>query len=455
MARTSSFLVFFVLGIMLFSSCSHSLATPDIQKNTTNKQTIDPFLIQLSDNHIDLIDTYLSNISNPTSKNKIENMLEEVLSEENKLNVKNFVNMLEEYGFEKVYNNEQTTELTDDFFMFLLEMIQDRLGWVYDFYQKTSNIIYDAQNLWNDKDLPKEIIDEINTLIEQLKELQVLLTYLVEKQYIAFLKAWSPGIIIQDLTEIITTIESLATNIGILVGDIQRFIFDVSDFISWFSNEPWKQPIHIYGQVMKGIFGVANISVSCYGESSITDSEGYFDFYVNCTPTNDSIPPDSYYGLHQYIVSIDHNTEEKKSPDELSYVFSDGGIYWLFILNNNRSTDQTLLDNPIMFTNCNVELSGEIATIDWPRIIGSNMWKMMYFPLRNENAVALYWQIVMDESSEVNIYSNRDNELIWAHDGNGYPQLRIIGYHGKYINDIDSSHMMLSGKSLVIAITLR
>lgn len=110
---------------------------------------------------------------------------------------------------------------------------------------------------------------------------------------------------------------------------------------------------------------------------------------------------------------------------------------------------------PNTFTSCYVEADGDVSTVDWPRLIGSNMWKLSWFrPFGNDLAVVSYWRIVLDESSELAIYDRDGGDLLWEHDGSGNPQLRIIGFFGDYIPtspDESTLHVKISGSALFIA----
>jgi len=106
------------------------------------------------------------------------------------------------------------------------------------------------------------------------------------------------------------------------------------------------------------------------------------------------------------------------------------------------------------FIGCYIEASGEVSTVDWPRIIGSNMWKLTWLrPFGNDFAVISYWRIVLDESTELSIYDEEGGELLYQHDGVGHPQLRIIGYFGDYTPtspDENTLHVELSGSAFYI-----
>ncbi|RLF59061.1 MAG: hypothetical protein DRN27_03695 [Thermoplasmata archaeon] len=345
----------FIILIILLSTTTSVIGNKISIDERLSNENLDPFMVKLSDEEMNLIDEYIKEISTSTDRLSLKEKINQIFTNENELNVEKLYNGIAEYGFDTICHFDETIDITDDLYNFIFTMIEDRLGWIYDCFLKTSDLLYDAKNLLNDVGMPREILNDITLLIEKLQELQILLTYLIEKEYIQFLKAWSPGIIIEDITSIIESIELISSNLGELIGDIQSFVYDASDFVSWFASEPWMQPIHIYGQVMKGINGLSNITVSCQEESGLTDGQGFFDFYVDALPSNNSIPPEIYYGLHQNVIQIQYNDELLQTPSELSYVFSDGGIYWLFIVKNkkqeNNNPKEVILDSNIEYYN--------------------------------------------------------------------------------------------------------
>jgi len=125
------------------------------------------------------------------------------------------------------------------------------------------------------------------------------------------------------------------------------------------------------------------------------------------------------------------------------------------IVNSNKTTN----NNSNFFSRCFIEASGDISNVDWPRIIGSNMWKMTWFrPFNDDRAIVSYWQLVFDSSSEIRIYSEENGELLWEHDGNGHPQIRILGYYGIYVpsnSDESSLHVSINGKALLLLMHIR
>lgn len=91
------------------------------------------------------------------------------------------------------------------------------------------------------------------------------------------------------------------------------------------------------------------------------------------------------------------------------------------------------------YTNCYIEISGLISLNDYPRIIGINMWKMIFLRTsgsNNPDAFVLYWYLLLDETSEISIYTEENGELLWQHDGQGTPEMRILWFSGSYISSM-------------------
>jgi hypothetical protein len=317
----------------------------EIFKSTSTTQS---FKVKLTEEQIHSFNEFIGRIPSVEDKETAKGIFNRILSEGTDIDINRFGELLGEYGFENVSKYQETTDIVDDVLDFIMDLIIERLGWVDDLLEKTSDVLYDAQRLWQDRSLPKEMINEIGLLIENLKELQNLATLLIEGRYVQFLRAWSPGIIIEDITEIIESIETIVNDVGILTGDISKFISDMSDLIGWFSDKPWERPIHVYGRVMQSTKGLSNVTIRCKEMTSMTDEEGNFSFFVNATPDDHSIPPNVYYGIHQCIITAENNGVVKEVPVEFSYVFSDGDIYWLFLMDDDDSVQRENIQNVLL-----------------------------------------------------------------------------------------------------------
>jgi len=89
------------------------------------------------------------------------------------------------------------------------------------------------------------------------------------------------------------------------------------------------------------------------------------------------------------------------------------------------------------YTNCYLKISGLISLNDYPRVFGINMWKMIFLRtsgVNNPNAFVLYWYLLLDETTEISIYTEENGELLWQHDGQGTPEMRILLFSGSYIS---------------------
>jgi len=91
------------------------------------------------------------------------------------------------------------------------------------------------------------------------------------------------------------------------------------------------------------------------------------------------------------------------------------------------------------YSNCYVEISGLQSINDYPRIIGVNNWKIIFLRTNgasNPEAFVFYWYILFDETSEISIYNEKNGELLWQHDGNGEPIIRMLRFSGDYITSL-------------------
>ena len=334
-------LVIFITILFLGMPITQAISWNDVKKRNENINAASSFKVKLTDEQMQSVHEFINSITSKKEQITAQCVTNQILSDDKEIDIQRIGELLQVYRFENISRYEETTTIVDDVLNFLIQLVIERLGWVYDLLQKTTDVLSDIQRLWNDKTIPKEILTELQLLTEKLSELQNLTTLLIEGEYLQFLKIWNPGIIIQDITQSISYIQTLANDIGILVGDIARFISDITDFITWLSNTPWEQPIHIYGKVIMGTIGIPNVVIRCRETTSKTDEEGNFSFFVNATPDEYSLPPNVYYGVHQCVIIAEYNGTLKETPRELSYTFSNGGIYWVFSMNDDSNTKET------------------------------------------------------------------------------------------------------------------
>jgi hypothetical protein len=328
----------FMSFILLLTPIYSSIETDFVKNKEIKYNSFTTFKIKLKNLTINQIYQIVSKIEDTEYKYKALKIIDQILTIDGELLVNKFFCILSDEDITDLYIIDTSSDVLDDLYDFIFGLIIERLGWLNELFDKTKDIIDDARDLWNDRTLPQEIRDEIQNLINKLNELESLLTFLSEGKYFQFLREWSPFILINDTMAIVESIRIIAYDTGVLFGDIRSFINDVTDFISWFSDEPWKDQIYVYGRVMKDIFnGASNVTISCMNETTKTDEDGNFSMYITPSPSESSFPPNEYYGIHKCVITAEKDGITKSSIGSLSYVFSGGSFFWMFIMKNEES----------------------------------------------------------------------------------------------------------------------
>ena len=89
------------------------------------------------------------------------------------------------------------------------------------------------------------------------------------------------------------------------------------------------------------------------------------------------------------------------------------------------------------FGSCYIVAKGELTEHDFPSIIGTSMWKITFLRFFNDDrAFVFYWFIRFNETATVTVYSEQNGEILWQHQGETVPQLRMLLFRGTYINDV-------------------
>ena len=109
------------------------------------------------------------------------------------------------------------------------------------------------------------------------------------------------------------------------------------------------------------------------------------------------------------------------------------------------------------YRGCYIEASGEISEKDWFAIIRlPNMWKTFWFrpPLDEQKAFVSFWRIIYDSDSTVTIYSEKNGDILWDHNGRQDVHLIIVGFRGIYIpsqsNPDEPLHVEISGNAVFV-----
>ena len=247
--------------------------------------------------------------------------------------------LLEEYwGF---VDGAFVTNIFGDLINKIIDIIRGRLGWTYTLFTDGVYLFQEGVRLVTDFiELPIAVIvafiavvNQILTIPDLVSNLVSLLLSLEFSQFMDTLLAFIDEMggnfaeLIDSARQLFSDFASLATYLG-----------EIQSFITWLTDEPWKGAILVTGLVKKNLMPLSGATITCRGQTATTDSNGEFSFYVDVVPSDDSLPPNQYYGMHNCAITVSHNGEVlKETRALLSYVFSSGEISWNFNIWKSRS----------------------------------------------------------------------------------------------------------------------
>ena len=368
---------FFLAIIMILVPVSANAVTVDIKNhpvfNAYNEDA--PELFITSDSHSDLERYIDNNYANEPQADAILNSIFSYDSENDFFLADEdiLIDSVEEYGYYHVIpdndlNNVQSkSELNGLIYQYwdfsdypfgdlineILEKVKLRLGWIYELYYKGGGLVN------NGVTIARQFIDNIQSLeiaIVVAALVNVLITipiYYFSQSIKALFNldlggfsatiAEFTGIFTEDLQTLIANIIAIFELLPEIFQPIIDFANEIQVFVDWIRSEPWKAPITITGNVLSLLFlAYPDAEVSSRGESDITDANGNFEFTVYPTgDSEDSLPANSWYGLHLCQITISKDGEViKTTPKVLSYVFSGGTIDYTIIVPKSKSLDR-------------------------------------------------------------------------------------------------------------------
>jgi hypothetical protein len=152
------------------------------------------------------------------------------------------------------------------------------------------------------------------------------------------------GAFTTELSELVDLIEAVLEPLGPAFDDIKDYFAQISSFVDWLTDpiKPWEGEITVSGFATTYLGEpYVDAEVTCRGETVMTDSQGRFEFTVQPSDdAEDSKPENSWYGVHNCVITVTINEEVKKqTPTIFSYVFSGGEINWPFYIVKVRSRD--------------------------------------------------------------------------------------------------------------------
>ena len=383
---------FFATIMLLLPLTSVSIDTNNMINNPINEEA--PIICITKDEHNKLYDYVNRNYEEPNIDEAIS-IIEEIINiypeDINKYQVDmveltNFLNSSYYYQPipENELNNVQTSEelngLIDQYWNFenhifgellnkIVDIIKDRLGWVYDLFNKGYILFIDGVNL------AKDIIDIMQSLpflnltiafvafVNIIIQVPVIfftqsIKCLFKLDFTCFSDTISnfTKVFTEELHNSIVDITALLEPFAELfpiISEIVDYIDEpngVRDFVDWVVNDdPWEEEIIVSGKATLNGSPLSDATVTCRGESTTTDSSGNFQLTVY--PSNnsdDSLPKNSWYGVHNCQITVSKDGEDlKQTPKILSYAFSGGAITWTFFVIKSKARN-LFFNNPII-----------------------------------------------------------------------------------------------------------
>lgn len=367
------FVAYFLVGIMLMVPIASAVQTSNISKNKTStlNNEMPEFFITKKDR--DAIDLFIETNFEEDDKSEAINVVNTIILPNFQVDILALADAFQEYTFEYIPENEldailqiedpdealaQLKLLIEDYWGFkdgsflknlfqelidlLIELIKDRLGWVFQFVDDGLNLFRNGVALVYDFIQPAIIaisvlvVKIVNDIISIPQLFSELLTNLFESEYDEFINT-----LVSFTEEFAGSFVLLIQSVIDLVNNqqIKNYLTEVQDFFAWLDNKPWEDEIHITGTVRKNLNLLSGATITVMGQTTTTDSNGNFDFYVNPIPSADSFPPNQFYGLHNCAITVSENGKDlKTSARLLSYCFSGGKVIWHFIIIKSRST---------------------------------------------------------------------------------------------------------------------
>ena len=306
------------------------IKTSSHRKNDRIYEPNDIKTIKFNNTEIRQFKTLIELIKNPGEKKKAEEILDKIISQDGVIDIATLKN---------VFNETSLPHVNPDFLMLIystvlpssvFDLIIKRLGWVYDLWLHSKTILNDARILLRDaKTIPVELKSDIAKLTFYLRDLKNIIQLWIEaKWWQLFLKLKLFIDLVEDIQNIITSIQEIISNLQRVSSDVIRFAKDLTNFVKWITEEHWKDNILVDGKVLKMFTGYPNVKINCRGYNTTTNEMGEYSLVF---PPEEDVDVPVWWMHNCQVTATPPNGTGKSSPAQLSYVFSGGEMYWLFI----------------------------------------------------------------------------------------------------------------------------
>lgn len=288
-----------------------------------------------------------------------ESIRDYIITPDGKVDISKLADALVEYTYQPipqeeldlVQTKEQLEKLIELFWVldafgslvFLItSFVANRLGWLY-------TLINDGYDLFNKGiqltirildesiDLVLSFVEAVNLMLTMPQVFSDMMEKLFNQQFNEFLNIVG-NFINNFASDFVVLIADLIVVFTFIPEAFNYLKYQLKPFFEWILGAHWKDKIRVQGTVLKNLIPVSGATITCRGTTDTTDSRGVFDFDVAVDPSEDSFPPNEYYGVHNCQITVEKDGKIlRQSKDILSYVFSGGTIYWWFIIIKERS----------------------------------------------------------------------------------------------------------------------
>ena len=354
------FIACFLAIIMLMVPITSSVKTENI--SVTNNE-MPKFYITEED--LLIINDFIDNNFEGENLTKAQNIVSDIIMDDLEVNITALADAIVQYGFNPIPEEEldsvtsfdELNQLIQEYWNIvdgefvrsifgelidkIIELIQDRLGWLYDFFDRSVTLILDGINLVYDYIQPALlvisilIVKVVNRILSIPNYISDLLKDLFGGEYNEFID----GIVnfteefAGDFADLVQQVIDLLTN-----QPLKSYFEDIKQYVLWLDSKPWEATILVEGVVRKNLGYFEGATITCRGQSYTTNSNGEYSFYIEPNPSEDSFPSNVYYGMHNCQITVLYNGEVlKETPKLLSYCFSGGKITWPFLVIKGKS----------------------------------------------------------------------------------------------------------------------
>ena len=356
------FIACILATIMLMVPITSSVKTENI---SVTDDEMPKFYI--TENDLLIINDFINENFEGENLSKAQNIVSDIIMDDLEVNITALADAIVQYGFNPIPEEEldsvtsfdELNQLIEEYWNIvdgefvrsifgelidkIIELIQERLGWLYDFFDRSVTLVTDGINLVYDYIQPALLVISILIVkvVNHILSIPDYISYLLKDLFGGEYNEFIDGIVnfteefAGDFADLVQQVIDLLTN-----QPLKSYFEDIKQYVLWLDSKPWEATILVEGVVRKNLGYFEGATITCRGQSYTTNSNGEYSFYIEPNPSDDSFPPNVYYGMHNCQITVSYNGEVlKETPKLLSYCFSGGKITWPFLVIKGKSRE--------------------------------------------------------------------------------------------------------------------